>query len=56
MIGDRCKDVEAGRRVGCKTIFIDCNYKEKKPKNPNFTADSLLNAVYLIEKFHDGKN
>ena len=53
MIGDRWKDIEAGRCVGCKTIFIDCNYKETKPKNPNFTTDSLLNAVHLIGQFQD---
>ena len=49
MIGDRCKDIEAGKRAGCKTIFIDCNYKEAKPKNTNFTTDSLLNSVHIIE-------
>ena len=50
MIGDRWKDIEAGKRAGCKTIFIDCNYKGTKPKNPNFTTDSLLNSVHIIEK------
>ena len=53
MIGDRWKDIEAGSRIGCKTIFIDHNYKEIKPKNPNFITDSLLNAVHLIEQTHD---
>ena len=55
MIGDRSKDIESGRCVGCKTIFIDCNYKETKPKNPNFTTDSLLNSVHIIEKLQDRK-
>ena len=50
MIGDRSKDIEAGSRAGCKTIFIDCNYKEAKPKKPDFTSDSLLNSVRIIEK------
>ena len=49
MIGDRWKDIEAGKSAGCKTIFIDCNYKEAKPKNTNFTTDSLLNSVHIIE-------
>ena len=49
MIGDRGKDIEAGKCAGCKTIFIDCNYKEAKPKNTNFTTDSLLNSVHIIE-------
>ena len=55
MIGDRSKDIESGRCVGCKTIFIDCNYKETKPKKPNFTTDSLINAVHLIENLQDRK-
>ena len=50
MIGDRWKDIDAGKCVECKTIFIDYDYKEAKPNNPNFTTDSLLNAAYLIEK------
>ena len=49
IIGDRWKDIEAGKSAGCKTIFIDCNYKEAKPKNTNFTTDSLLNSVHIIE-------
>jgi D-glycero-D-manno-heptose 1,7-bisphosphate phosphatase len=28
MIGDRWKDVEAGRRAGCRTVFIDYGYRE----------------------------
>ena len=55
MIGDRWRDIEAGKSAGCKTIFIDYDYKEKKPKNPNYTTDSLRNAVHLIEKFDDRK-
>ena len=55
MIGDRWKDIESGRCVGCKTIFIDYNYKETKPKNPDFTTVSLFNAVHLIEKIQDEK-
>ena len=49
IIGDRWKDIEAGKSAGCKTIFIDYNYKEAKPKNTNFTTDSLLNSVHIIE-------
>jgi D-glycero-D-manno-heptose 1,7-bisphosphate phosphatase len=56
MIGDRWKDIEAGIRIGCRTIFIDHNYKEMKPKDPNFTTDSLLNAVHLIEQIKNKKS
>ena len=50
MIGDRWKDVRAGINAGCKTIFINNNYKESKQVDANFTADTLLDAVYIIEK------
>ena len=56
MIGDRWKDIEAGARIGCKTIFIDHNYKEMKPKDSNFITDSLLNAVHLIKQTKNKKS
>src|SRR5947199_7566235 len=28
MIGDRWKDIESGRRAGCKTFFVDGNYDD----------------------------
>jgi D-glycero-D-manno-heptose 1,7-bisphosphate phosphatase len=31
MIGDRWKDIEAGRRAGCRTVFIDYRYLEPAP-------------------------
>ena len=51
MIGDRWKDIEAGEKVGCKTIFLDCKYNETKPKKPSFVSDTLYNAVRIIEKY-----
>ena len=50
MIGDRWRDIQAGEKVGCKTIFLDYKYSEKKPKKPDFVSDSLLNAAHIIEK------
>ena len=50
MIGDRWRDIQAGEKVGCKTIFLDYKYSETKPKKPDFVSDSLLNAAYIIEK------
>ena len=29
LIGDRWSDIQAGHKVGCKSIFIDRNYNEK---------------------------
>ena len=50
IIGDRWRDIQAGEKVGCKTIFLEYNYIDIKPKNPNFITDTLLNATYIIEK------
>ena len=49
MIGDRWRDIEAGRNVGCKTIFLDYKYSETKPIKPSFVSNTLLNAVHIIE-------
>jgi len=50
MIGDRWRDVQAGKNAGCKTIYLDYNYRDIKPNNPDFVTDTLLNATYIIEK------
>lgn len=44
MIGDRRKDIEAGRRAGCTTIFIDYGYAETQPAAPDYRAGSLKEA------------
>lgn len=48
MIGDRWKDIDAGKNAGCKTIFIDNNYLERKPEQPDFVARNLTEAVKWI--------
>lgn len=49
MIGDRWRDVDAGRRAQCKTLFINNGYSEKQPEiEPTFEADSLRSAVDWI--------
>lgn len=45
MVGDRWRDVEAGRRAGCATIFIDRQYSEQRPERPDATVASLPEAV-----------
>ena len=48
MIGDRWRDIEAGRRAGCKTFFIDCGYDEQAPQSYDFRVDSLPEAARII--------
>jgi D-glycero-D-manno-heptose 1,7-bisphosphate phosphatase len=48
MVGDRWRDIEAGRRAGCRTIFVDNRYDEPRPENPDFVVASLLEATKII--------
>jgi D-glycero-D-manno-heptose 1,7-bisphosphate phosphatase len=49
MIGDRWKDVEAGQRAGCKTVWLNYSYEEEKPKvAPSLITTSLAEAANWI--------
>jgi D-glycero-D-manno-heptose 1,7-bisphosphate phosphatase len=48
MVGDRWKDVDAGRSVGCSTIFIDYGYVQDQPVHANKIAPSLVEATQYI--------
>lgn len=49
MIGDRWKDVEAGRRAGCRTVFIDYGYTERSPcAAANFTTRQIAAAAAWV--------
>jgi D-glycero-D-manno-heptose 1,7-bisphosphate phosphatase len=51
MVGDRWKDIEAGRQAGCRTIFIEANYRERKPVPPaDCMAHDLISAAHWILK------
>jgi D-glycero-D-manno-heptose 1,7-bisphosphate phosphatase len=48
IIGDRLKDVKAGRCAGCKTIFLRYPYNERNSESADYTATSLLDATEWI--------
>jgi D-glycero-D-manno-heptose 1,7-bisphosphate phosphatase len=48
-IGDRYKDIYAGNRVKCKTVFIDYNYNEIKPKKYYLYSKNLIKGLKLIK-------
>ena len=48
LIGDRWSDIDAGNRIGCRTIYIDRNYKEKKPYKFDFRVKSFSMAAKYI--------
>lgn len=51
MIGDRWRDIEAGRRAGCHTVFINNGYSERQPDTPDFEVRSLSEASEAIINF-----
>ena len=48
-IGDRWRDVEAGKRAGVLAIFVDRGYGERRPADADAIVGSLPAAVEVIE-------
>lgn len=49
LIGDRYKDIIAGKKVGCKNFFINYNYDEKMPsKKYCFYTKTSYSALKII--------
>lgn len=50
VVGDRWRDIEAGRRAGCRTILIGDGYGEFFPSAPTINLASLPEAASWIIK------
>jgi D-glycero-D-manno-heptose 1,7-bisphosphate phosphatase len=51
MVGDRWRDIEAGVRAGCATVWIDFGYQERRSSvEPSATVNSLRAAVDWIRE------
>jgi len=48
MVGDRWRDIEAGKRAGCATLFVDHAYAEEPPAGYDHRVGSLAEACALI--------
>lgn len=48
MVGDRWRDVGAGKAAGCYTFFIDYQYREQTVETPDAVVGSLEEACELI--------
>lgn len=48
MIGDRWKDIAAGQKVNCKTIWLNRHYLEPEPENPDYITSTLADAANWI--------
>jgi D-glycero-D-manno-heptose 1,7-bisphosphate phosphatase len=55
MVGDRWRDVEAGRRAGCRTVYIDRGYSEASPSCPDVVTTGLAEAASWIQNRRYGK-
>lgn len=47
-VGDRWKDVAAGRAAGTATVFVDHGYDEPRPAAPDLVVSCLADAVPWI--------
>ncbi len=56
MVGNSSRDVEAGRRAGCKTILINTSSQNKEfsrvLSNPDFKAVNIKEVANIIKKYH----
>jgi len=48
MVGDRWKDIAAGKNAGCKTIFINYGYAEKQPSEYDFSVQKPADILEII--------
>jgi D-glycero-D-manno-heptose 1,7-bisphosphate phosphatase len=48
MVGDRWRDVGAGKAAGCFTIFIDRGYAEPLTDTPDAVCTNLPEAAAII--------
>jgi D-glycero-D-manno-heptose 1,7-bisphosphate phosphatase len=51
MVGDRWRDVEAGLRAGCRTVFVDRGYDERSPQPDVSVSDMGEAAVWILEAY-----
>ena len=48
MVGDRWRDIEAGNRAGCTTVFLNREYSETMRQRPDATVSDLDEATSWI--------
>ncbi len=51
MVGDRWRDVDAGRAAGCATIFIDYGFVQERPVRADKIVSTLAEATeYILQR------
>lgn len=51
LVGDRWRDIAAGKVAGCRTYFIDCGYRERGPDAPDELVADLCEACDSILRY-----
>jgi D-glycero-D-manno-heptose 1,7-bisphosphate phosphatase len=53
LVGDRWRDIDAGRAAGCRTVHLDRSYRERGPSlPPDARVHSLPDAVdWILNNF-----
>ena len=49
LIGDRWRDIGAGNKAKCKTIFINKNYNEKNIFKAKYTINKIKEILKIIK-------
>jgi D-glycero-D-manno-heptose 1,7-bisphosphate phosphatase len=48
LVGDRWRDIEAGRRAGCRTVLLGNGYGEELPSPPDAMVSTLSEAEWIL--------
>lgn len=53
MVGDRWRDIEAGRAAGCRTVLVGSGYEERRAEGYDVAVASLLEASgWILSRPH----
>ena len=56
LVGDKCADIECGRRAGTRTILVSTGYGGARKCAPDFHANGAVEAADIIQKCIDAYN
>jgi D-glycero-D-manno-heptose 1,7-bisphosphate phosphatase len=56
VVGDRWRDIEAGKRAGCRTILLQTTYNENDAIEPDFEAANMSEAADYILRWRGSQS
>ena len=48
IVGDRWRDIEAGHRAGCRAVFVDYGYRERRPDGPSPSPLAARGGAWIL--------